>query len=302
MSGLELFWGGLIAALTPFNFAMMLTGLTIGVLAGALPGITMLNAIVLVLPFTYSMDIVPSLLLMTSVYGGGIFGGSITGILFNIPGDPMNVPATWEGYALNKKGHVARALGVAIMGSALGGFLSCLVMTLVSPPFAKIGAVLLLGRVLRGRLPGDGQRRGDQHQVHRLLADRALPRHAARHDRHRRHVRGGAVHVRLAPDGDRDQLHHRPDRALRDRRGFRAALRAQQGAGHGHEGAAQGAPAAVPRDLGAQGVAPAGLRDRHDHRRHPGRRGHRGLVRELRGGAAGLQEARGVRQRARGTA
>ena len=156
MSGLELFWGGLIAALTPFNFAMMLTGLTIGVLAGALPGITMLNAIVLVLPFTYSMDIVPSLLLMTSVYGGGIFGGSITGILFNIPGDPMNVPATWEGYALNKKGHVARALGVAIMGSALGGFLSCLVMTLVSPPFAKIAlsfssaeyfAVVFLGMV-----------------------------------------------------------------------------------------------------------------------------------------------------------
>jgi putative tricarboxylic transport membrane protein len=156
MSEIGLFWIGLTNAFSPFNFAMMLTGLTIGVLAGALPGITMLNAIVLVLPFTYSMDIVPSLLLMTAVYGGGIFGGSITGILFNIPGDPMNVPATWEGYALNKKGHVAKALGVAIMGSALGGFLSCLVMTLVSPPFAKIAlsfssaeyfAVVFLGLV-----------------------------------------------------------------------------------------------------------------------------------------------------------
>ena len=156
MSELDLFWIGLTNAFSPFNFMMMLTGLTIGVLAGALPGITMLNAIVLVLPFTYSMDIVPSLLLMTAVYGGGIFGGSITGILFNIPGDPMNVPATWEGYALNKKGHVAKALGVAIMGSALGGFLSCLVMTLVSPPFAKVAlsfssaeyfAVVFLGLV-----------------------------------------------------------------------------------------------------------------------------------------------------------
>ena len=156
MSELDLFWIGLTNAFSPFNFTMMLTGLTIGVLAGALPGITMLNAIVLVLPFTYSMDIVPSLLLMTAVYGGGIFGGSITGILFNIPGDPMNVPATWEGYALNKKGHVAKALGVAIMGSALGGFLSCLVMTLVSPPFAKVAlsfssaeyfAVVFLGLV-----------------------------------------------------------------------------------------------------------------------------------------------------------
>lgn len=156
MSGLDLFWVGLANAFAPLNFLMMLTGLVIGVLAGALPGITMLNAIVLVLPFTYSMDIVPSLLLMTAVYGGGIFGGSITGILFNIPGDPMNVPATWEGYALHRKGHVAKALGVAIMASALGGFLSCLVMTLVSPPFARVAlsfsateyfAVVFLGLV-----------------------------------------------------------------------------------------------------------------------------------------------------------
>lgn len=156
MSGLELFWTGLAGACSPFNFAMMLTGLIIGVLAGALPGITMLNAIILVLPFTYNMDIVPSLLLMTSVYGGGIFGGSITGILFNIPGDPMNVPATWEGYAMNKKGEVSKALGLAILGSALGGFLASIIMTAVSPPFAKIAlsfssaeyfAVVFLGLV-----------------------------------------------------------------------------------------------------------------------------------------------------------
>lgn len=117
---------------------MILIGLSIGVLAGALPGITMLNAIVLVLPFTYLMDIVPSLLLMIGIYCGGVFGGSITGILFNIPGDPMNVPTTWEGYKLNKKGFVSKALGMAIMTSALGGFFSALIMILASPPFAKI--------------------------------------------------------------------------------------------------------------------------------------------------------------------
>jgi putative tricarboxylic transport membrane protein len=84
------------------------------------------------------MGIVPSLLLMTSVYCGGVFGGSITGILFNIPGDPMNVPTTWEGYKLNKKGFVSKALGMAIMCSAIGGFLSALIMTFASPPFAKV--------------------------------------------------------------------------------------------------------------------------------------------------------------------
>ena len=97
-------WIGLMNLFDPFNFSMILVGLTVGILAGALPGITMLNAIVLVLPFTYLMGIVPSLLLMSGIYCGGVFGGSITGILFNIPGDPMNVPTTWEGYQLNKKG------------------------------------------------------------------------------------------------------------------------------------------------------------------------------------------------------
>ena len=145
---------GLVNTFDPLNFLMILGGLVIGVLAGALPGITMLNAIVLVLPFTYLMDIVPSLLLLIGVYCGGIFGGSITGILFNIPGDPMNVPTTWEGYKLNKKGFVSKALGMAIMCSAIGGFLSALVMTVASPPFAKVAlsfssceyfAVVILG-------------------------------------------------------------------------------------------------------------------------------------------------------------
>jgi len=138
LSQLELLGTGLINTFDPLNFSMILAGLTIGVLAGALPGITMLNAIVLVLPFTYLMGIVPSLLLMTSVYCGGVFGGSITGILFNIPGDPMNVPTTWEGYKLNKKGFVSKALGMAIMCSAIGGFLSALIMTFASPPFARV--------------------------------------------------------------------------------------------------------------------------------------------------------------------
>jgi putative tricarboxylic transport membrane protein len=135
---LALLGSGLLSTFEPLNFAMILTGLVIGVLAGALPGITMLNAIVLVLPFTYLMGIVPSLLLMTSVYCGGVFGGSITGILFNIPGDPMNVPTTWEGYQLNKKGFVSKALGMAIMCSAIGGFLSAVIMTVASPLFAKV--------------------------------------------------------------------------------------------------------------------------------------------------------------------
>jgi putative tricarboxylic transport membrane protein len=128
---------GFVNALAPLNFAMILLGLTIGIVAGALPGITMLNSIVLVLPFTYLMGIVPALLLMIGVYCGGVFGGSITGILFNIPGDPMNVPTTWEGYRLSRQGKTQYALGLAIMSSAFGGLVSALFLAFFAPPFAK---------------------------------------------------------------------------------------------------------------------------------------------------------------------
>jgi putative tricarboxylic transport membrane protein len=128
---------GFVNALAPLNFAMILLGLGIGIVAGALPGITMLNSIVLVLPFTYLMGIVPALLLMIGVYCGGVFGGSITGILFNIPGDPMNVPTTWEGYKLSRQGKTQYALGLAIMSSAFGGLVSALFLAFFAPPFAK---------------------------------------------------------------------------------------------------------------------------------------------------------------------
>ncbi len=134
---LTLLGAGIVNAVQPLNFAMIVLGLVIGILAGALPGITMVNSIVLVLPFTYLMGIVPSLLLMIGVYCGGVFGGSITGILFNIPGDPMNVPTTWEGYRLSRQGQTRYALGLAIMSSAVGGLVSALFLTFFAPPFAK---------------------------------------------------------------------------------------------------------------------------------------------------------------------
>jgi putative tricarboxylic transport membrane protein len=129
---------GFANSLAPLNFAMIVLGLVVGVLAGVLPGITMLNSIVLVLPFTYFMGIVPAILLMIGIYCGGVFGGSITAILFNIPGDPMNVPTAWEGYRLNRQGRAQYALGLAIMASATGGLASALCLAFVAPPFARV--------------------------------------------------------------------------------------------------------------------------------------------------------------------
>jgi putative tricarboxylic transport membrane protein len=74
---------------------------------------------------------------MIGIYCGGVFGGSITAILFNIPGDPMNVPTAWEGYRLNRQGQARYALGLAIMASAIGGLASALCLAFFAPPFAR---------------------------------------------------------------------------------------------------------------------------------------------------------------------
>jgi len=129
---------GFLNSMTPVNLGLISLGLIIGLVAGALPGITTLMAIIVMLPFTYTMDTTSAILLMTACYHGGVYGGSITAILFNIPGDPMNVPTLWDGYPMARKGQVARALGIATMTSVIGGVLSAAVMTFLSPPFAKV--------------------------------------------------------------------------------------------------------------------------------------------------------------------
>ncbi len=129
---------GFQSALQPINLFLICLGMVIGVIAGALPGVTMLMAVVLVLPFTYAMDMAPAILLLFAIYCGGVFGGSITAILFNIPGDPMNVPTAFDGHPLARKGQAASALGTAFGCSAIGGLISALVMTFASPPLARV--------------------------------------------------------------------------------------------------------------------------------------------------------------------
>ncbi len=129
---------GFVNSMSPVNFGLITLGLIVGLVAGALPGVTMVMAVILMLPFTYTMDTTAAILLMTACYHGGVYGGSITAILFNIPGDPMNVPTLWDGYPMARKGFAARALGIATMASVIGGILSAVVLTFFSPPFARI--------------------------------------------------------------------------------------------------------------------------------------------------------------------
>ena len=124
-----------------FSFEILgfiLLGVTIGMIVGALPGINGVMTIILILPFTYYMDIIPSLLLLIAIFCGSTYGGSISAILFNIPGDPQNACTCLDGYPMTQKGDAAHALGLAIIGSAIGGILSVLVLIFAAPPIADI--------------------------------------------------------------------------------------------------------------------------------------------------------------------
>lgn len=137
MEAFSLLAGGMAAALEPYHFMVMIIGLAFGVIAGALPGISFVNAMAMALPFTYMMSPIASMAFLGGIYAGGVFGGSISSILINIPGTPASLPACWDGYPMTKQGKSGRALTIAIAASASGGIVSALLLTFASPPFAK---------------------------------------------------------------------------------------------------------------------------------------------------------------------
>jgi len=128
---------GMLTAVDPFNLGIMLIGLTVGVVAGALPGISFVNAMAIALPFTYMMTPLSSMVFLGGIYAGGVFGGSISSILINIPGTPASLPSCWDGFPMTKRGESSRALTIAISASATGGVASALLLTFGAPPFAQ---------------------------------------------------------------------------------------------------------------------------------------------------------------------
>ena len=115
----------------------MVGGVLIGVIAGALPGISFVNAMAISLPFTYFMSPLVAMLFLGGMYVGGVFGGSISSLLVNIPGDPDSLPSCWDGYPISRRDGPQRALSIAITASAIGGLASALILSFASPPFAR---------------------------------------------------------------------------------------------------------------------------------------------------------------------
>ena len=117
---------GFTIIFTPEYFIFCVLGILLGMLFGSIPGLSAIMAISLLVPFTYTMDPITSVVFLIAIFIGGLYGGTTTGILFNIPGDSDSAMTAIDGYALTKKGESPKALGFAIVSTALG----CLIGTI----------------------------------------------------------------------------------------------------------------------------------------------------------------------------
>ena len=124
-------------AYQPVVLLFMLGGLFLGLVIGALPGITGPAGIAIMIPFTFVMRPIDAIVMLAALYIGSLFGGAITAILFNTPGSPEAACTSLDGYPLAKKGLAGKALGVAVGVSSLGATLAAVVLALLAPPLAN---------------------------------------------------------------------------------------------------------------------------------------------------------------------
>jgi putative tricarboxylic transport membrane protein len=132
------FIGGTIALFSdPVGILIFVGGILGGMLFGAIPGVSMLTLAAILLPFTAHLSAEHGIMLFSVIYCTGVYGGAITAILFNIPGAPENAPTAFDGYPMTQKGQAGKAVGAAVMCSALGGTVSAIIMMIATAPIAN---------------------------------------------------------------------------------------------------------------------------------------------------------------------
>ena len=124
---------GFAVVIEPFNIMVMVVGILLGVIIGVLPGLGGANGVAILLPLTFSMSPTSAIIMLSCIYWGALFGGAITSILFNIPGEPWSVATTFDGYPMAQKGQAGEALTAAFTSSFVGALFAVIMITLVAP-------------------------------------------------------------------------------------------------------------------------------------------------------------------------
>jgi putative tricarboxylic transport membrane protein len=160
---------GFSVALTPFNLVMAMAGVTVGILIGALPGIGPPSGVALLLPLTFGMEPTSGIIMLAALYAGSMYGGTITAVLINTPGESASVVTCLDGYQMALQGRAGAALGIAAAGSFVAGTCGVVLLMMVSPALARWSlsfgppetfALMLLGLTTVTLLAGDNPLKG----------------------------------------------------------------------------------------------------------------------------------------------
>src|SRR6201994_2743818 len=136
MEAFGLLLHGFAVLMTWKTLALMIVGLVLGVFVGVLPGLGGPNDVAILLPLTFSMDPTSAIVMLSCLYWGALFGGAITSILFNIPGEAWSVATTFDGYPMAQKGQAAQALTAAFTSSFIGSLVAVILISFLSPRIA----------------------------------------------------------------------------------------------------------------------------------------------------------------------
>jgi len=160
---------GFEIALSWQNLLYCLIGVTFGMLIGVLPGIGPSTGTAVLLPLTYGMEPISAIIMLSGIYYGAMYGGTITSVLINTPGEAASVVTCMDGYPMAQQGRAGAALGIAGIGSFIGGTLSIIGLAFIGPPIARLAlkfgppeyfALLVLGMTMVIGLMGKSLVRG----------------------------------------------------------------------------------------------------------------------------------------------
>src|SRR4026209_2549673 len=138
MEAVEYLFQGFAVALTWQNLVFMVIGILLGVLIGVLPGLGGANGVAILLPLTFAMPPTSAIIMLSCIYWGALFGGAITSIIFNIPGEPWSVATTFDGYPLAQQGRAGEALTAAFTSSFFGALFAVIGVTFLAPLIASM--------------------------------------------------------------------------------------------------------------------------------------------------------------------
>jgi putative tricarboxylic transport membrane protein len=131
---------GIVAVVTPMNLLLLFAGVMLGMVVGVMPGLGPSAGLAILLPLTFSLDPTGAIVMLAAVYYGAMYGGTITSVLINTPGESATVASTFDGYPLAKQGRAGPALVIAAVGSFVAGTLGAVLISVASPVTAKLAA------------------------------------------------------------------------------------------------------------------------------------------------------------------